>query len=201
MNRIIITLFLSATLTAAFSQGFDGGLLGGLAGTQVDGDGYGGYDKLGFIGGVWVNRPLTNNYHLEFQIRYIQKGSYWDRKQDGIRVEFYRLKLNYMEVPTLISREIKDDIFIVGGITAGYLWSVSEKREGEYRAWEDEKNFRRIEMSAKIGGEYQFHSSWSVSAFFSYSLYPIRPFTVYSDWRRRMGQTNNVLELYLKYMF
>ena len=44
------------------SQVFKSGLILGLSGSQVEGDGYGGYNKLGFIAGGFTNTNLSEKW-------------------------------------------------------------------------------------------------------------------------------------------
>ncbi len=46
------------------AQEFNAGIFGGVTASQVDGDSYGGYNKLGFTAGVFVNREIDNNILL-----------------------------------------------------------------------------------------------------------------------------------------
>ena len=84
----IIAIGFSTSLTA---QNFDAGFIGGLVATQVDGDGYGGYDKAGPIVGLWVGHRISHSYYSRVEFRYIQKGSYAKTSDDG---GYYRMRLN-----------------------------------------------------------------------------------------------------------
>ncbi len=43
--------------------------------TQVDGDTYGGYNKAGFQGGVFVNTRLSDLFSAQLEIKYTGKGA------------------------------------------------------------------------------------------------------------------------------
>jgi hypothetical protein len=98
---LIIILF---TLSSAFSfsQSFKGGIMAGLAGSQVDGDTYSGYNRLGFLAGAYVGHDIANKFDWQFELKYIQKGSYKRQNPDAGDLTIYKLRLNYVEVPFTI---------------------------------------------------------------------------------------------------
>ena len=57
-------------------QTFKAGLLAGLSGSQIEGDGYGGYNKLGFIAGGFSNVDLNEKWSTQIEIYFINKGSF-----------------------------------------------------------------------------------------------------------------------------
>ena len=57
------------------AQNFDAGFTLGLTATQVDGDGYGGFDKAGPIAGIWVSRNFKGSWMGRMELRYAQKGT------------------------------------------------------------------------------------------------------------------------------
>ena len=61
------------------AQVFKTGAIAGLCGAQVEGDGYAGYRKLGFIAGGFVNTDISEKMSAQFEIYFINKGSF-----DGI---------------------------------------------------------------------------------------------------------------------
>lgn len=57
------------------SQNFKGGLIGGLTASQVDGDSYAGFDKLGIHGGVFVNTGFSELWGFQLEIKYAGRGA------------------------------------------------------------------------------------------------------------------------------
>lgn len=89
---------------------------------------------IGFSTGLSVNQYLHEKYYLNFEIRYIQKGSVYEYLiQDNTRL-LEVLRLNYIEVPISIGRKFniyKRDIFIESGFAYAKLFS-SENKINEY---------------------------------------------------------------------
>ena len=68
----IILLLVSLDTKA---QTFKPGVLVGLVTSQVGGDGYSGFNKLGLTFGGYVRYQLSDNWSTQFEIAYVQKGS------------------------------------------------------------------------------------------------------------------------------
>jgi len=129
-SSIILLFFLTLTSPKAFSQLFKGEVLGGMNLSQVDGDEAYGFKKIGLNAGVGVIAPIYNNWALSLETIYSQKGSkqkpmFYD-SLDGS----YKLYLNYVEVPFMISYTDKDLVSAGAGFSWGRLVSVDEFRHG-----------------------------------------------------------------------
>ena len=57
------------------AQNFGGGLITGVSTSQVAGDMLGGFNKIGFIFGVYTDLRVKENMSLQYEITYIEKGS------------------------------------------------------------------------------------------------------------------------------
>lgn len=100
-NLIIMLLFLTIGL-AAHSQSFFGGIaLGGVT-SQVDGDNNNGFHKAGFTGGAFVGLQLNEIVDVQFEIKYIQKGSSSSTDDDM----HFKIKLDYVEMPLIASANL-----------------------------------------------------------------------------------------------
>lgn len=204
MHKSLLFLLLTFLPILAISQKFSGGILGGMAATQVDGDGLGGYHRVGAVAGVWVSRSFSRTISVRTELKCIQKGSYRNFTEgSGETTGEYSLRLNYTEMPFLIEYHFRDDIIPFGGLSFGYLWKSIEKNNGYENPIEDDTRFRKAELSAQLGVEYVLNRNFSFCATFSYSLLPVRRHTgdIYYFWDFDFGQYNNVLQLYLRYHF
>jgi len=189
---------------AGFAQEFNGGLLAGISTTQVDGDGLGGYNRIGANAGVWVSRTFSRTIALRAELKFIQKGSH-KRFTDGAggTTGEYSLRLNYTELPVLVEYHFRDDIIPFGGISFGYLWNWTEKNNGYENPVDEGSQFRKAELAAQLGVEYRLNPRFSFCAAFSYSMVPVRRHTgdIYYFWNFDFGQYNNVLQFYFRYHF
>lgn len=201
-RRIILAFALFSLASAALSQNFNGGLLAGLSATQVDGDGYGGYKRAGLVAGVWVGRAFSTELAIRTELKFLQKGSYQQFKDDiGGVVGFYSMRLNYVHMPYLIEYHFRENIVPFAGLSVGYLWRATESNmDGTYPE-EDIAQFRKVEVAATAGVEYLINRHFSFCASFSYSAFPVRPHRGNISYRLNRGQFNNTLQFYLKYNF
>ena len=186
----------------AISQNFDGGVLVGFSATQVDGDGYGGYNRVGLAAGVWVDRELTQELAIRTELKFLQKGSYRQLKDDlGGITGFYSLRLNYIEMPCLVEYRFRKNIKPFAGLSIGFLWNAKESNmDGSYP--EDEiARFHKVELAGTAGVEYFISKYFSLCASISYSAAPVRPHSGNISYRLNQGQYNNVLQFYLKHQF
>lgn len=195
MRRIAPLLFLAILCisSALYSQGFKGGMLAGVAATQVDGDTYGGYNKAGPIVGIWVERSFSVNWFWRINFRYIQKGSFAKKKESDVH-DFYRMRLNYFELPVSAGYRFVNGFNAIAGLSLGYLSKATE--ENALGAFPDEEisAFRKFDFSAFGGMEYNYSQNWRFGLVFSYSVVPIRPYKDNISYRMNTGQRNRVIE-------
>ncbi len=84
-------------------QRFRGGLVAGITVSQVNGDDYAGFDKLGWQAGVRGVAILSNKTELSLELLYSQRGSQVENpsippERNGVAC-FDCIELNYVEVP------------------------------------------------------------------------------------------------------
>ncbi len=201
-RRIILAFALFSLASAALSQNFNGGLLAGLSATQVDGDGHGGYNRAGLAAGVWVGRNISPELALRTELKFLQKGSHKQFKDDiGSVIGFYSLRLNYIEMPYLLEYRFRDNIIPFAGLSIGFLWKATESTmEGPFPE-EDVDQFRKVELAGTAGIEYLINKHFSFCTSISYSAIPVRPHKGNISYRLNRGQYNNVLQFYLRYHF
>jgi hypothetical protein len=200
MKRYFIIAFLTLSSAFSFSQSFKGGILAGLAGSQVDGDTYSGYNRLGFAAGAYVGHDISDKFDWQFELKYIQKGSHKRQNPDAGDLTIYKLRLNYVEVPFTIRYKYKPKISFDAGLGVGYL--ASTKEEDEYGVFPANllKPFNKFELSYQIGGYYQLFKNLLFNIRYSYSVLPIRTGIV---GQRRIlfgtGQFNNLISFSFYY--
>ena len=102
-------IFLILLLTFIFlfganlsAQEFFGGLILGGDMSQVGGDARGGFNKLGIVGGGFAGLRLSQDFDVQMELKYIQKGSYsGDLENDPLAP--FRIKLDYVDLPVVVS--------------------------------------------------------------------------------------------------
>jgi hypothetical protein len=197
MKNIFIFFFLLLSL-AGNAQRFKAGAKAGLSTSQVEGDTYGGFDKAGFVGGIFVTGKLSEKWTGQFEMIFIQKGSKHNSDPENGDLTYYELDLNYLEVPILFQYHQKKFTFELGP-SFGYL--ISNKEFNEYGEVYKPLPFNTMEIGAGVGISYTLLKNLSINWRYSNSLLPIREFqSGVSRWNNP-GQRNNVLAFTINYQF
>lgn len=90
---------------------FRAGLIFGANGSQIDGDGFAGYNYLGFNAGGKVLIVLHKNWQPGFELLYSQKGS--SENTDLLAFQ-YKYSLDYVQIPVLLHYVDRRIMFEVG---------------------------------------------------------------------------------------
>lgn len=195
---LTIYFLLLGTALPLYAQQFTGGLNLGLTASQVDGDTYKGYNKLGISAGGWVN--ITFGQHSAFHtgLSYIQKGS---RKNPDYEKEDFSsliIRLGYVEMPLLYQYRLRSGIFLETGTAIGVLVHSFEEVNGLPSL---SNPFGVMDISFQAGIGYQMNEKWKVGIRSGNSLASIRKERVSGDRHRiwGYGQYNSVLDIELAY--
>lgn len=194
---IFLLLFTNTFLSQA--QTFQAHLIGGVATSQVSGDQLAGFNKAGVIAGAGVSATLSKKANLCFEIYYIQKGSIKQINIAKNNLEYYRLRLNYVEIPLLLEYHITEKLgFEFGSSLATLISSSEEDQNGELLG---RKEFIKYEVSGIAGLVYQFGDNWGLHFRGEQSIVPIRTHSGGGTYRLNRGQYNSVLLFALFYQF
>lgn len=186
MKQYIIIIIGLIIAQVASAQRFHGGALLGFNASQVDGDTYSGYNKLGLMGGAFVYTNLTNMLDIQMEIKYMSKGA--RKKSTEQDPTLYKSKLNYIEIPLLLKLKTKSKIDLQGGLGFGYLFSYSEEDEYGVLPSDATAHFRPFELSGIAGLTYQFAPKFALDLRYSYSILSIVPIPKVATAYFRMGR-------------
>ena len=168
---LIVLLFECFTSTA---QVFKAGLIAGISGSQIEGDGYGGYNKLGFIGGGFVNTNLSEKMLTQFEIYFINKGSFDAAHPDKGDYDAFSLNINYIEVPIVLGYKHKKFKLELGLYLSKFL-NYSLKDEFGPRQI-NQYPFKSFDFGGLVGLSYQLTDHLSANFRSKNSIIPIRDF-------------------------
>ena len=198
MRKTFFLLVLCLTLTCQINaQKFKGGVQAGLLLTQVDGDDFSGYHKMGaFIGG-FANIPFEEKkIQLQLEIDYAQKGS--RAKMD---YSMYKIRIHQIEMPFLFGWNFWKGFLLEIGPSFNFLVSAKEFNT-LYGELETENRFHLFELGAVAGVGYRFQDHYGIGFRFNYSITSIGRMPV-----DRNGTTithnmwNNALLFFAYYQF
>ncbi len=113
---ILLFIFQSACKPDfSFAQSpFKAGISAGITTTQIDGDGYSGFDKAGLTMGGFVNNNFGNDkWSAQMELLFVQKGS---RRPPNLEkgVTLYQINLSYVEIPVLAKFKFKKLVYEAG---------------------------------------------------------------------------------------
>lgn len=130
MKKIFSTLFVIGLAIQLQAQlQFDGGVKLGAITSQVAGDTYAGYNKIGLTGGAFVEIIFSDKNSVQLEILYSQKGSRNKPNTKNGDFSYYRLVLNYIEIPVSYIYH-RDRLAFEGGLYYGILLHSSQDTGG-----------------------------------------------------------------------
>ena len=123
VSFILCALFV--TLTCANGQQINTGLIGGVTASQVDGDYYTGFNKLGLTGGFFVNRHIDYHIYWQAEIKYGTRGVY--KGPADTDPTLYRSAYHYLELPISVHYLHQEKFLVEMGtspevLVATYFW-------------------------------------------------------------------------------
>lgn len=185
-----------------------GGLVGGINFSQVDGDGYKGYDKMGYTGGGVLFLPFGDmempikdaTIALSMEVLFTQKGSKGRGDIGGLVSQ--DMKLQYGEVPIQVNlyRGTRKSGF-GAGFSIGYLASGEETIDygNGTPVLKNGYPFKKFDLNFVLTGNLHLWNGFFLSPRFQYSMLSIRDNN--SRFGGRDQQFNNVVSIRLMYLF
>lgn len=183
---------------------FIGGLVAGANFTQVDGDNFAGYHKVGMnVGGI-VYTKLDQSFYLSLEILYSQKGSRSKGAQSlasGLNIIKYNINLNYAEVPVMINYFFDNKTNIGAGLSYSQLATSSEAITTYPPQNYNLENypFKKGDLNILLGGSVHIWKGLFYNLRFQYSLLSIRDKIPTQD--SKQAQFNNLWVMRLMYVF
>ncbi len=187
---------------------FSGGLILGGNFTQVDGDTFYGYHKVGINAGGVVYVHFSPVYGASMELDYTQKGSRGEIVTEspyiGEYVEKYFMNLNYVEVPVTF-HAISHGCDFEAGLSYARLIHSSESVEADVPVVIDPvlNRFNTQDLDYIFGLGRKIYKKWYANARFQYSITSIRSAdripAGYGYGNN--GQYNNMFNLRLMYLF
>ncbi len=159
---------------------FSGGLALGVNFSQVDGDSYYGYHKVGLNAGALVYAHFTPVFGASVELLYSRKGSRGETITEspsiGQYVTKYYMDINYMEVPVLL-HVITHNLDVEAGVSAAYLVSFSESILTDQPINIDPvtNRFNSFDLDFDLGLTKRVYKQFYLNCRYQYSLTSIRP--------------------------
>lgn len=177
---------------------FKAGVIAGISTSQISGDDLAGFHKFGINAGVFSRYTFSKKYSAQFEVTFIQKGSRKTPDAEKGDMTFYRLNLNYIEIPVLLKYKHKHFVFEAGPY-ASYLINFTE--ENEQGPLPMIRPFYKYDIGGAIGINYDFTEHFQMNWRYTNSWFPVRPHLSNANFRWNRGQLNSVIEFTLHYEF
>ena len=149
--------FFCLIVFSGFAQKFGGGAYAGLATTQIAGDDLGGYNLSGANIGVFTDYNITNRFKLQLELTFIQKGA---KELPSDTSNFNKIRLNYFEIPVLISYRWKKLSLELGPALDILVSSATESMGAIYQS---DPPFYPFNLSGIFGVNWHFTEKTHIS--------------------------------------
>ncbi len=166
-------------------------------GSQVGGDGLSGFDKFNFGAGIGVSTALREEFYMEMELNFVQKGSKQRTDPDKFGQDQYKMDLWYLQIPILFEYRYNDKFGGAIGPAFGAL--VSSKETDFYGEIQNQPEFNSLDFSLVIGGRYYLSKRFMAELRLDQSLAPIRSKGSGISRRLKGRQYNTVLGVFLSY--
>lgn len=190
MSLLVLMLVTSSDTLA---QEFNAGIFGGVTASQIDGDTYGGFNKLGMTAGAFVNRYIDWDIYWQLELKYVMRGVY--EGPDNFNDNYlYKSTYNYLEFPLSVHYLFNEKIQIELGTSPEVLLFA--------RFWDQDglidpgsyPDNRRVGLSVFAGALYWFSPYAGLGIRYTYSAIPFRKPEEWNNPQYR-GYFHSVLSL------
>lgn len=151
----------------------------GLNACQIHGDNFSGYKKLGVTGGIILNTTLNKRASIDLGFTFSQKGSRKNQNQEKNDFTFYRVNLNYIEIPLLLNYKLNEKYFATLGPSLAYLINYTE--DTEIGNWNDVYPFNKFEYGVNVGLGTTIKNKVDIEVRSANSFLPIRNYGVIAN--------------------
>jgi hypothetical protein len=179
-------------------QQFNAGFFGGLNVSQVGGDAYQGFNKLGFNAGVFVNRLIDQNFYGQAELKYSSRGVY--EGPTDTNTSLYKSSYQYLELPLSVHYLFDAKVMLELGTSPEVLITTIFWDENGILNESQYPENRRFGLSVFAGIGYWFNENIMAGFRYTNSAIPFRDLEEWNNSQYR-GSFHNVLSFSLAYKF
>lgn len=183
---------------SSYSQPLNYGLYGGLSASQVNGDTYTGFKRIGLNAGAYVNQYIVFDIYWQAELRYGTRGVY--KGPGDYDPTLFRSTYHYLGLPLSTHYLHDDKILVELGISPEVLLATSyEDENGELNPSSYPEN-RTFGLSVFLGFGYWFSPSMGANLRYTNSAIAFREPEEWNNPQYK-GYFHNVISLSLTYRF
>ncbi len=190
---MILLVMLLVHPTGLKAQQFNAGVFGGVTASQVDGDTYGGFNKLGMTAGAFVNRYIDWDIYWQLELKYVMRGVYEGPGDFNVNL-LYKSSYHYLEFPLSVHYLFNEKVQVeLGTSPEVLLFARFWDQDGLIDPGSYPEN-RRFGLSVFAGVLYWLTPYAGVGIRYTYSAIPFRNPQEWNNPQYR-GYFHNVLSL------
>lgn len=196
MKHGVCSLILALlSISTMAQQPFNAGVKLGFSATQINGDGFAGFNKVGVASGLFVSQAINDKMDWSMDMLYFQKGS--RQKADAKNGNtFLKISLDYVEVPVAVSylyKKIKVEAYLAGGVL------FRNQVEDEIGTIPATYPYKKFELSGGVGLKHAVSDKLDLAWRLGTSLLPIQNSIVLTTLGFRGGSYNRFTTFSLNY--
>ena len=146
---------------------------------QIHGDAYNGYDKPGGFAGAAINAKINSRISIELGFYFSQKGARHNGNIDKGDFSYYRLNLNYIDIPVSFRYMLNTRYFVTAGPSLAYLVGYSENIN--YTDQTGLYPFKKLELGLNVGLGRKIKGNFSFELRCSNSIATVRSYGVVAN--------------------
>lgn len=196
--KCYLFLFFFVLAFHSHAQDYQADLFLGANFSQVDGDQFGGYNKLGLNVGIAINRQVKGPWEASFELLYSQKGSKKVLDPD-IPEPSLVLNYHYVEIPLMARYVFNEQIKFYAGPSIGI--NVFNERDDNGFVSEEEA-LTPLEIALQLGGSYYIGENLALDLRHGYSIVSVRDYPIVFNgptWFGRAGWYNRWFTVGVRY--
>lgn len=158
MKQLLLLTFIFLFGANLSAQEFFGGLILGGDMSQVGGDARGGFNKLGIVGGGFAGLRLSQDFDVQMELKYIQKGSYSTDVENRPVYDPFLIKLDYIDLPIVFAYNLNK--VNINGINMKWLkfelglsfdFLVNYKQEIQGVVVKESNPWNKVDLNTVVG--------------------------------------------------
>lgn len=193
---LTVILFLCLGSAMALGQQVNYGIYAGITASQVDGDAYRGFNKLGGTAGIFLNKHIEYNIYWQAEIKYVSRGVYKGPSDNDQTL--YRSTYHYVEIPLSVHYRVQEKFIIELGTSPEFLVGAAYEDENGILNPEGYPEIRKLGLSVFAGVGYWFTERMMLGLRYTNSAIPFRDPQEWNNPQYR-GYFHNVMSMSLAY--
>ena len=199
-NRRAVLVSMALLFMCVFVNGqqFNAGFFGGLNVSQVSGDEYLGFNKLGLNAGFFVNRLIENHFYWQAEVKYGTRGVYQGPSDSD--ASLHKSAYHIVELPLSVNYLFDEKIMVELGTSPEVLIALQLWDKAGLMSISNYPENRRFGLSVFAGIGYWFNEKLMAGFRYTNSAIPFRDPEEWHNSQNR-GYFHNVLSFSLAYKF